>query len=298
MKLIEKYPIVMIIVGVLGISLSAIFVRLSSAPSVVTAAYRLLFTVLLMSPTVFGSRAVRKELFSADRRTVLLSAVSGILLAIHFGTWFESLRHTTVASSTIIVCTEVIWVALGFCVFLKGKLSLRAILAIGVTLVGSVVIAMADSSGSGNQLYGDVLALVAAVAVGGYTLLGRVVRSSTGTTVYTFIVYVFCSLALVGTAAVQGYGLLGYGWQSVAAGLCLCLFSTILGHSIFSWCLKYFSPTFVSASKLCEPVISGAFAAVLFGEIPGVRQVLGSITVLAGVVYYSLIEMREQKQTA
>ena len=39
---------------------------------------------------------------------------SGLFLAIHFVLWFESLRHTSVASSTTIVCTEVVWVCLGF----------------------------------------------------------------------------------------------------------------------------------------------------------------------------------------
>ena len=37
-----KMPIVMLIIGVLGASMSAVFVKLSTAPSVLTAAYRLL----------------------------------------------------------------------------------------------------------------------------------------------------------------------------------------------------------------------------------------------------------------
>ena len=69
-----------------------------------------------MSPVVFGKRKVRRELFSLDKKSVCFSVVSGVFLAIHFVLWFESLKHTTVASSTTIVCTEVIWVALGFCV--------------------------------------------------------------------------------------------------------------------------------------------------------------------------------------
>ena len=108
----------MIVIGIMGISLSAIFVRYSQAPSVVTAAYRLLWTVALMAPVVFLSGPRREELFSTDKKTALLCAVSGIFLALHFVLWFESLRHTSVASSTTIVCTEVIWVALGFCIFL------------------------------------------------------------------------------------------------------------------------------------------------------------------------------------
>lgn len=59
---------------------------------------------------------MRKELFSLEKKSVVLSVVSGVFLAIHFVLWFESLKHTTVASSATIVCTEVIWVALGFCV--------------------------------------------------------------------------------------------------------------------------------------------------------------------------------------
>ena len=50
MKTIEKHPMIMIVVGVIGISLSSIFVKYSSAPSAVTAAFRLLWTVLLMTP--------------------------------------------------------------------------------------------------------------------------------------------------------------------------------------------------------------------------------------------------------
>ena len=117
MKYLEKHPMIMIVVGVIGISLSAIFVRYSTAPSAVTAAYRLLWTVLLMTPVTLGNREIRTELLHTGKRNALLSCASGIFLAVHFALWFESLRHTSVASSTTIVCTEVIWVALGFCLF-------------------------------------------------------------------------------------------------------------------------------------------------------------------------------------
>ena len=50
----------MIVVGVFGISLSAIFVKYSTAPSAVTAAFRLCWTVLLMSPLVWGKRKIRE----------------------------------------------------------------------------------------------------------------------------------------------------------------------------------------------------------------------------------------------
>ena len=152
MKYIEKHPMIMIVVGVLGISMSAIFVKYSTAPSAMTAAFRLLWTVIFMSPVVIGKKEIRQELATLDKKKVCLSAVSGVFLAIHFVLWFESLQHTTVASSTTIVCTEVIWVALGFCIFMKGKLKGKAILAIAITFAGSIVIAFADSASGGVHL--------------------------------------------------------------------------------------------------------------------------------------------------
>ena len=126
MTYIEKHPMIMIVVGVVGISLSAIFVKFSQAPSAVTAAWRLLWTVILMTPAVLR-KEVRTQMAQVNRKTVILSLLSGLFLAAHFAVWFESLRHTSVASSTTIVCTEVIWVSLGYCLFLKGKLTIRAI---------------------------------------------------------------------------------------------------------------------------------------------------------------------------
>ena len=290
MKYFEKHPIWMIVIGVIGISLSSILVKLSTAPSAVTAAWRLMWTVALMTPVVLGRAEVRQELFSCGRRTVLLSCISGLFLAVHFALWFESLRHTSVASSTTIVCTEVVWVSLGYCLFLKGRISLRAGFAMGASLLGSVLIALADSGSGGGHLYGDVLALAAAMAVAVYTLIGRVVRSSVSTAVYTYLVYSACALALVAVCGAQGDSLAAWDTGAVLVGMLLAVFSTILGHSIFSWCLKYFSPSFVSASKLCEPVVAGFLAIFLFGEIPGLLQLTGGGLILGGVYSYSKIE--------
>ena len=234
------------------------------------------------------------ELCHAGRKSILLSCLSGLFLALHFVLWFESLKHTSVASSTTIVCTEVIWVCLGFCLFLKGRLRKQAIAAIAVTLLGSVMIAFSDSTAGGSQFYGDILALLAAIAVAVYTLIGRVVRVSVSTTVYTYVVYLACAAVLLAMCLMQGYRLFQYGYSSILVGFLLALFSTILGHSIFSWCLKYFSPAFVSASKLCEPVVAGMMAAFLFGEIPVSMQLLGGALILGGVLYYSRLERMEQ----
>jgi len=131
---------------------------------------------------------------------------------------------------------------------------------------------------------------VGAIAVAAYTLLGRVVRESASTTVYTYLVYVTCASVLLGICIWQGYGVLNYGASAIIVGFLLAIFSTILGHSIFSWCLKYFTPSFVSASKLCEPVAAGVMAVFLFSEYPSMMQMAGAALILGGVLYYSKLE--------
>lgn len=294
MKYLEKHPMIMIVIGVIGISLSSIFVKYSTAPSAVTAAFRLLWTILLMTPVIFGKKDVRMELFHIDRKTGVRSCLSGIFLAIHFTLWFESLFHTSVASSTSIVCTEVIWVSMGFCLFMKGKLPKKAVATIFITFLGSILIAYADSFSGGSHLYGDILALLSAIAVAVYMLIGRVVREDVSTTVYTYMVYVACAVTLVIICLLKGYKLFSFGMSAIVVGFLLAVFSTILGHSIFSWCLKFFSPSFVSASKLCEPVVAAILAIFLFGELPSLLQVIGGIMILGGVYYYSRIEKGEK----
>ncbi len=289
MSYIRNHPIIMIIVGIFGISLSSIFVKYSSAPSSVTAMYRLLWTVLLQSPVIFASRQMRTELIGTKSKTILLCSMSGLFLAIHFVLWFESLNHTSVASSTTIVCTEVIWVSLGYCFLMKGRISFKAIIAIAVTLLGSMLIAFSQSADK-THLHGVILALLAAIAVAVYMLIGRVVRTDTSTTVYTYIVYSVCALTLIIICIIQRINPFKYGANPVFIGLLLAVFSTILGHSIFSWCLKYFSPSFVSASKLCEPVVAAILAVVLFAEIPHPVQLIGGALILGGVYYYSRLE--------
>lgn len=289
MKYLEKHPMLMVVVGILGISLSSIFIKYSTAPSAVTAAFRLLWTILLMTPVVLGKAEVRAELGKLDKRSALLSGLSGIFLAIHFLLWFESLRHTSVASAATLVCTEVIWVSIGFCLFQGGHIPTKAVFAISLALAGSVLIACVDS-GSGFHLYGDLLALMASVAAAVYMLIGRVVQRKVSTTVYTYIVYAACAAVLVAVCLAGNLRLWAYGMRPVIIGALLAVFSTILGHSIFSWCLKFFSPSFVSAAKLCEPVVASILAAFLFGEVPTLMQLAGGALILGGLYAYSRIE--------
>ena len=280
-------PKLILMLGVLGVSVSSLLVRAASAPSLVTATYRLGWTVLLLLPMVL--LRFRAELRRLRGRDLLLCGLSGVLLALHFATWFESLKWTSIASSTVLVSTEVIFTALGFALFLKGRIPRLGMAAIALSFAGSAALALADGGGRG-ALYGDLLALAAAVFVSLYTLIGRVQRDHLSTTVYTFLTYSACLLTLLVLDGATLTPVVGYGWKEVLIGLGLAVACTLLGHSLFSYSLKYLSPSYVSAAKLCEPIFASLLGIPLFGEIPGGVQVFGSVLVLAGVLLYTRAE--------
>lgn len=294
MNYFEKHPALPVIVAIIGCGAAGVIVKLSAAPSAMTAAIRLILTVLLLSPLTLGKASFRRELASMDKKNLILSCISGVFLAAHFTVWFDSLRYTSVASSTTICCTEVIWVTLIFCLILKGRISKMALAAIGVTMLGNVLVALADL-GTGSGLWGDVLALLAAILMAAYTIIGRVVRMKVSTTVYTYVCYSACALTLVAVCMVQGLSFTAYGWSPYVAGLMLAVFATILGHSIFNWCLKFYSPSFVSAAKLCIPVAAAVLALLIYGEVPTGLQIFGCLVILGGMCWYYRIESRQSK---
>jgi drug/metabolite transporter (DMT)-like permease len=72
----------------------------------------------------------RAEFAKVSRRDLIVAAGIGVVLALHFATWIESLFHTSVASSVIIVSTEALFAALGAAVFLRERLKGREYLLI------------------------------------------------------------------------------------------------------------------------------------------------------------------------
>lgn len=275
-----------VLMGGVGISLSAIFVRWADAPSTVLAMYRMLFSALLVAPALLLGH--RKELAALSWKELGLCLASGCALGLHFSAYFESLRWTSVAAAVALVDTEVLFVALATVTLFRGKLSRRAWIAIGLAFVGSVAVAMADTAAGGaDALRGDLLALAGSVCVAVYTMIGSVCRRTVSTTVYTFVVYLTAAVTVLAVNLAAGIPVAGYGTADYGAALGMAVFCTLLGHSVFSWGLKYLPPAFISTVKLLEPVIAAVWGLFLFGERPGLPVILGGMIIIFGIALYS-----------
>lgn len=275
----------LVVLGVAGVSLSAVFVRWSTAPSLVLVLYRMAFSVLLLLPSVVFRQ--RKELLALQRREVVLCLVSGIFLGLHFSAYFESLRWTSIAASVVLSDTEVLFVAVASLLLFRQKLSGKAWVAIALTLGGSIVVALADSTVGADVLKGNLLGLTAGATMAVYTMIGTVCRKTVSTTVYTFVVYLAAAVTVLVIALGSGTSIVGYGHLNCLTALGMAVFCTLLGHSVFSWGLKYLPPAFVSTVKLLEPVFASVWGLLLFAEVPALQVVLGGAAIIFGIALYS-----------
>lgn len=274
-----------ILLGVLGVSCSAILVRLSQAPSMVLVFYRMLFASVILLPwSIMAYRSERKTL---SRKTLLLSLLSGVFLGFHFTCYFSALRYTSIASAVVLVDTEVFFVALAAPLLLDKRVSRRGWIGILLTFLGSVLIAAADANSGNGAGIGSALALLGAFCMAVYTLIGAKVRRTCSTTAYTTLVYTAGTVTVGLLLLLSGTPVIGYAPRDYAAALGLSLFCTLLGHSVFSWGLKYESPAYVSTVKLLEPVFATLLGLALFREIPTLPVILGGVIVIAGIAWYS-----------
>lgn len=273
-----------IILGVLGVSFSAIFVRMSTVSSMTLAFNRMLFAALIMCPAaLLRSRA---ELKNLKLRAFLMCAASGVFLGAHLICFFEAVKQTGIASATVLVDTEVFFVAVIMLVGFKEKIKALGWLGIAVTFAGSVLIALADAHQGTGSISGDIFALVGAVLVAAYTVLGRLCRRTVSTTVYTFLVYSFAAVTILIAALASGVSPVIRDTHNLLLALGLTVFCTILGHSVFSWGLKYEKASFVSMAKLLEPVFSSILGVFLFAEVPVLLVILGGCSVILGILGY------------
>ncbi len=304
------FPYMVLFTGVLIAATSAIFIRFAQAegtPSLAIAAWRLAVAALILTPLVGKRRS--KEVRRLRRQDVGWSALSGLFLAVHMVAWVTSLEFTSVASAAGFVTSYPLWVALFAFLLFGERPTPYTFLGLVIAMAGSSLIALSDggilvvgptatsnallqfnwqnlvapSGKADTALWGDGLALAAAMLGAGYFLVGRSLRRRLSTPTYVWLTYSSAATVLIGMALIAGTPLSGYSAIVYLWLLLLGLGPQLLGHTSFNWALAYLSATFVSISILGEPIGSAIFAYFIFGETVRSLQLVGFVLLLIGI---------------
>lgn len=286
-----------LVVGVLAVSASAVLARFAMgddpavltsdglhAPALAVAFWRTLGGAVVLGP--FALRAQRRPgraLAPARRRQL---AWSGVALAAHFALFQGSIALTTVASSVTLATMSPLFVALGAWRWLGERTRRRTWVGMAMTMVGALVIGLADASTielGMRALIGDAMAFTSALAVTGYLLIGRAARRDVAASTYSAVVYAWAAALLLVLCLALGVPLWGFSpttWLAIGG---ILVGPQLLGHTVFNTLLGSVRPTIVSVVVLTEPVGATVLAWLLLSELPATLFWVGAPLVLVGV---------------
>lgn len=294
-------PTLVLSLGIVASSTASILIRFAQteAPSLVVAAYRLGLATLILVPVLFSRH--RSELKAMTQREIHLTLAAGGLLAVHFATWITSLEYTTVTSSVVLVQTSPLFVALLSPLLLRESLTRFTIFGLTLALIGSLIVGLSDvcdwAGGiqcppitdflQGMAIKGDLLAIVGAVAVAGYILIGRHLRSSVTLVPYITLAYGTAAVVLTALMLMTGQTPFGYTPQIYLWLILLALLPQLFAHTTYNWALRYLPAAVVSTSLLGEPVSSTILAFFILGETPTMLRLGGATIILVGIAVAS-----------
>lgn len=267
-------------VAVLAVSLSGPMITATQAPALAIAFWRNALSAAVMLPFLLRGRAMLRTL---DRGQWVWTCIAGVMLGLHFAFWIPSLTYTSIAASTALVSTQVVWAAV--IAFLLGHRAPRAEwVGIGIALAGVVLLTGIDVSLTPRALLGDVLALLGAVGSAAYMSAGQRVRRALPLSTYTAVVYLIAAVTLLVICVGTATPLTGFppqAWLLIVAVTGIAQFG---GHSLMNQALRSFTATAVSLAILLEMPGSTLIGWIWPGQTPPWQLMPAAALILAGLV--------------
>lgn len=208
-------------------------------------------------------------------------SLAGLFLAIHFATWFASLRYIPVMRSTLLVTIAPIWAGLIEWGILKKPPAKQFWLGLAVAIPGVGV--MTEGFASGGQWLGDCLALLGGISGAAYFVIGSDVRKRMAVMPYMWVVCGVATLALFPVVLTSGAALWGFSLRECLLLAALVAGPQLIGHNGLNYVLKFLPASTVTAVTLLEPIGAAVLAFVFLMQIPSVLEITGGLLVIAGL---------------
>jgi len=290
--------IVLLIIFSAGMTPIAIrYTQAEGVPSLVILFIRMWLITFALLPLVW--MRYREPLLNMITRQWVLSLIAGFWLAMNLFMLFISLEFTSVLVTSVLRRITPALIVLPE-IFLFGAIFSRKFWgAMVMTLAGVVMVGVGGLTAieaGANPLLGAGMALFGALCFGIYLLIGRKLNNAIPPLVYSFVV--FLSSAIVTTffiiltqTPVTGYSTTGYLWI-----LWVTILAQVLGHIPINIALQHFTATAMAIILQIGVVLSAVFALFLFGEIPSVVQVVGSVLVIIGVTVTTIEQTQRNRK--
>lgn len=284
-------PVALLLTSLFVLSQSAIFIRLAQAPAPAIGFWRMIIALPVLAGFLFYHRRARDLLLLSLRQWASL-ALCGLFLFTHFYTWFLSVQMTSVANSMIIFSSNPLYTAIGAWLFFGERIHARHMGALALCFAGLYFMVRDSLSLSHEHFIGDLWGLACALLFSAYILVSKGIRHHLHNLPFAFSTYSFVAVYFFVVMLVLGIPFFGYSGRTWIGFIGLAFGSTLLGHSLFTYCLQFFNVNLMSISTLAEPMFTALSAYLFFGEPVGQGAVIGFLFVTAGIVVLYLPYLR------
>jgi len=205
----------------------------------------------------------------------------GVLLAVHWVTYFQAIRVSTVAVGIISLHVYPIITVLAEPIAEGKRIRLPDVLLALVVLAG-ILILVGEFSITNTTSQGVLWGTVSAVAFTGRNLvIRRFIQRYSGA---TLMLYQTAASAIVLLPFIVFTGGMGDAIDEWPTFLLLGTVFTAFTQSLYAGSLKRLSAKTVSIVATLLPLHAAILAAIFLGEIPTLRTVIGGVVVLGAVL--------------
>ena len=272
-----------LILGVFSLGLSSVIFRLMDAPSLLVASFRMMGASLIILPFCFKQLISTWSTMSVREKNVLI--LSSIVLGMHFYVWFESLNHTSIVNSVVLVTLNPLFVSLGGYFFLNEKEGKELWIGIFITIIGVISICIDDfDSLESETLYGDFLALLGGLMFSIYLLIGRSLRGSIPFLPYITFCYAMSGLFLFVLLCISGFEPVTFDSNFYFYLILMIFFPTLIGHTVINYALRKITSGKVAFCILGEPCVAIVLGAIILNEFVSYEKVFFVLIILLGVI--------------
>lgn len=220
-----------------------------------------------------------QSLRTASRRDFWMLMAGGVAMGLHWVTYFQSIQVSTVAVGILSLHTYPVMTALVEPILFRERLHWLDVALAVIVLVG-VAVLVPEFSLDSPVTQGVLLGVLSAACFAVRNILSRHAVAAYGGGRVTFYQLLAAAMMLLPVTMLAGEPLsIRAGWQTVLLGV---LF-TALPHTLYTNSLVHLKARSVGVIATLLPVYGSATAAILLGEIPAARTVLGGVIILAAV---------------
>ena len=226
-------------------------------------------------------KGISLHIRSGDRLMVLLS---GVLMCLHWLTYFYALQMSNVALGMLSLFTYPVITAFLEPLILKTKFQ-RIHVLLGILVLCGLYFLTPDLDFGNSKTLALVLGVTSALF---YALRNIILKSKAasyhGSMLMVYQTGIIGFLLLPAFFFIDGQTLLSQ-WEGIIA---LAVLTTAIGHTLFLTTFKHFSMTSVSIISSIQPIYGILIGAIFLSEIPTVATIIGGTFILGSVVIESI----------